>query len=50
MLVDDDEVCEKTIESKNIKTGNAKAKYGVNAEVVTPNKLKPIPKPPPPFP
>lgn len=46
MLVDDDEVCQEMVDSKDTETGDASIKDGVTNEIVTPQKLKLIPRPP----
>lgn len=50
MPIDDDKVHEKMVESKDIEIGYVNANDGVSDEVVMPKKLKPVARPPPPFP
>lgn len=50
MSVNDDEVHKDMVKSEDVETRDAKAKDGVSNEIVTPKKLKPIPRCPPLFP
>lgn len=50
MLVDDDEVREKMVASKNADNRVQTTKDGMSNKVVKLRKLKPIPRPSPPFP
>lgn len=48
--VDDDVIHEEIVENRDVETSDDKAKNVVGDNIVTPKKLKPILRPPPPFP